>query len=340
MLGGLGFANFFRSLVLATKNLDLVVRSPRGQIVKETLDYISNLETGCLTSISVTLTTELNACLLASKKYILPSVALGAVWSSFHKIRSSHTIIQAWSTFVTTNIPSTHCKEDQLCLQLLLDSMIHKMIANSAEAAKREVQSQERAVSPLTVLESNAVRYMAGYLATKLLKKYRKRSKNPAVRLKRKLFVRTLEGMKAEQQPGEPDSVLEYTTLWTELIDRGGLYHISDCVFSFTQSLEMLVRKHLNVQDIQTYIPGTDLRKVIIDKLLLSENIITLWEDIAQNIPSHYEKYSVELLKNVANLWITIRGNSFARGWTSKFVRKYTRGTRKTLQTDKEDKKK
>ena len=29
-------------------------------------------------------------------------------------------------------------------------------------------------------------------------------------------------------QPGEPESLLEYTKLWAELIDRGGLYHIND----------------------------------------------------------------------------------------------------------------
>ena len=36
--------------------------------------------------------------------------------------------------------------------------------------------------------------------------------------------------MKAVDQPGEPDSVLEYTKEWSELIDRGGLYHINDMV--------------------------------------------------------------------------------------------------------------
>ena len=63
--------------------------------------------------------------------------------------------------------------------------------------------------------------------------------------------------------------------------------------------LKMLLRKHFYVPNVQTYIPGTDLRKVIIDELLLLENTVTLWEEITHNTPSHYEKHSVELLKNV-----------------------------------------
>ena len=58
----------------------------------------------------------------------------------------------------------------------------------------------------------------------------------------------TLEKMKAHNQPGEPDSPLEYSTLWMELIDRGGLYHISNDVFRLIEGIEMVVRRHFNVQ--------------------------------------------------------------------------------------------
>ncbi len=35
-----------------------------------------------------------------------------------------------------------------------------------------------------------------------------------------------------------------------------------------------------------------------------------------------YEKYSIELLGVVADLWITIRDHSFAKDWTMNLVRK------------------
>ena len=30
------------------------------------------------------------------------------------------------------------------------------------------------------------------------------------------------------EQPGEPESMLDYMKLWSDLIDRGGLYHINE----------------------------------------------------------------------------------------------------------------
>ena len=87
---------------------------------------------------------------------------------------------------------------------------------------------QDNPVRPLTVMESSAVRYMSGFVAVSLLKKYRKPTKQPKLKVKRALFVCVLSRMKAVDQPGEPDSVFDYTRLWSDLIDQGGLYHIND----------------------------------------------------------------------------------------------------------------
>ena len=103
-----------------------------------------------------------------------------------------------------------------------------KMISNQAMMAR--TPTKEKPTGPLTMCESNAVRYMSGYVAVKLLKKYKRHSKHPVLQLKRRLYVKILESMKAEEQPGKPDSVSEYTTLWMEIIDRGGIYHINDSV--------------------------------------------------------------------------------------------------------------
>ena len=36
--------------------------------------------------------------------------------------------------------------------------------------------------------------------------------------------------MQAIDQPGDVDTLTDYTRLWSELIDQGGLYHINDQV--------------------------------------------------------------------------------------------------------------
>ena len=80
---------------------------------------------------------------------------------------------------------------------------------------------------------------MAGYVAVKLLKQFKKPTHHPRIQHKRAMFIHVLNTMKALDQPGEPDSVLEYFTLWSELIDRGGLYHINDEVSNDTLHVYM-----------------------------------------------------------------------------------------------------
>ena len=43
------------------------------------------------------------------------------------------------------------------------------------------------------------------------------------------------------------NSVEDYTRLWIEQIDRGGLYHIGDDVFILFTEIELVCRKFLDV---------------------------------------------------------------------------------------------
>ena len=69
------------------------------------------------------------------------------------------------------------------------------MLTNKANA----MQHLETAAmsTPLTIQERSAIRYMAGYVAIKLLKRYRKPSTHPELQRKHDLFVRVLKGMRA-----------------------------------------------------------------------------------------------------------------------------------------------
>lgn len=138
-----------------------------------------------------------------------------------------------WSALASTHVLESQRKESDLTFQLLRDRLLKQLIKNKAIASKCTSDIASENGRPLTTLESNAVRYMAGFVAVRLLRRYRKPSKNPTLQTKRRLFVRVLTGMRAVVQPGEPESVLEYTKLWSELIDRGGLYHINDEVNYF-----------------------------------------------------------------------------------------------------------
>jgi len=137
-------------------------------------DHVANIAT--------LLVLESKKCLLIGKKHKLPSVAQAAVWSSFHQLRQRQDILQAWAEFIKGNIPVANLTEHKLALQLILDRMLKKIIATEVmPAAKATAATIGTAAKSLTQCESNAIRYMAGYIAVKLLKQYRKGSKNSAV---------------------------------------------------------------------------------------------------------------------------------------------------------------
>ena len=101
------------------------------------------------------------------------------------------------------------------------------------------------------------------------------------------------------------------------------------------ESIELVSRRHLNVKNLQVLASDANIRKLIMDDVLQSESVLGFWETVSQCIPSKYEPYSIELLELVTDLWIKIRGHSFAKDFTTNFVRKYKKGTRKSLQQQK-----
>lgn len=91
-----------------------------------------------------------------------------------------------------------------------------------------------------------------------------------------------------------------------EIIDRGGLYHISDddvqLKWLFASISTFLVSRRM-------YLGLTSKNRCMIKYLIGTNGIVTCWEHTARDIPRKYEKYSVELLGVVTDLWITIQGS-------------------------------
>ena len=106
------------------------------------------------------------------------------------------------------------------------------------------------------------------------------------------------------------------------------------------EEMELVVRCHMNKDAMRTYVPGTDIKSDITSHIMQTDSILVRWEKVASVIPPAHEKYSLELLKAIAELWINICGFSFAEGLTSFFDRKFVKhGIRNTLKkkgTDKE----
>lgn len=110
-------------------------------------------------------------------------------------------------------------------------------------------------------------------------------------------------------------------------------------VFQLIEFIELITRTHFHTKNLQVLSTSdVSLRQLIKDEVFQSQSVVECWEDISQCISPKYESYSMELLEHVTDLWIKIRGHSFAKGFTDKFARKSKKGTRKSLQQQQQKK--
>ena len=88
------------------------------------------------------------------------------------------------------------------------------------------------------------------------------------------------------------------------------IFKVNDEAFSFFTELEMKLRHHL----INIFNENAELRKEsIIDSLMADEDILFSWIFVLGEVYEPDE--SIELLREVIELWLTIRGFSAAGAW-------------------------
>lgn len=103
------------------------------------------------------------------------------------------------------------------------------------------------------------------------------------------------------------------------------------------EAIELIVRRYLNIKRVQAEADiDVDVKKRISTAVIGSDSIQHHWKTVAGAIPKKFEQYSVCLLQAITELWINVRGHSFAQGWTMIFEGKYKKGTRKSLQPQRE----
>ena len=116
------------------------------------------------------------SCVIDKSKHKckLPSAIMG----QFHKIRFDLTLYHQWTTYLAAvDVPPPLMIESSLTLQLLLDRLFKRLINILSIDSKPTAHLNHDQEVMLTPREQNAIRYMAGYVAVKLKKKYWKATK-------------------------------------------------------------------------------------------------------------------------------------------------------------------
>ena len=180
------------------------------------------------------------------------------------------------------------------------------------------------APSVMNAEEENALRYVSGYVALKLMRKYEKEDSPRASQ-----FLETLSGMAVL---GNESSFYDYTMAreWICSIDRGGLLHVNDGTYEFFKAVELQTRQLL-----PEHLKNPSLvKETLIQRIKEDEDVQFQWSMLRVDIDEPTD--SDELLQSVITLWVTIRGFSLTACWMEEYKKALQQCTskRKALRKD------
>ena len=141
-------------------------------------------------------------------------------------------------------------------------------------------------------MEENILRYVAGYVCRKTREKL-----EVSVDVNKDDMIFCLFSSSGDETT---DSRTED---WTNLMDRGGLWHVNDMVYDCFYTLETELRQQLaKTEKIETCLNG------ITEKMLVNEDVLFRWWLISVDFD---DAISGRLMKRIINLYITINQRVF-----------------------------
>ncbi len=255
-----------------------------------------------------------NTITLSSKgKCRSKSVLREKAWINFHRLRVSE-LLRLWNQFAPRLSPLV----DQHASYTLYAEIVKSKLCEST-SLRTHIDVPE-----LTMDEENIVRYAAGFVPFKLLKRYEKKKDLD-------IALHAIECLSSMGVNGDESDILEYTRKWTLEVNRGGLFEINDLTYTFFKEIEIKVR-YLLFTAFQK--KSSDNREEIIKAVADSDDIKFYWTKLSIDIP--VEEHAIQLLEEIAGLWVSIRGFSIAGGWLEqhKQISKINTAKSKALRKD------
>ncbi len=251
-----------------------------------------------------TLVSSIRGCIPVNMKSTAASRE--SFWQRYHQLRCSQIYCSNWQDFLKELDVDVDASPLSLFYQCVGDRLLEELVKLASPIDEQD--SNE--VKNLNEMEMNALRYAAGYVPRSLFKKLMK-SADP---LKRELQLCLWDLLDDEKEGGTADD-------WVDAIDRGGLTRVNEMTFQVFLAMELELRKHLSVK---RCVDREQTCKFVVD----DEEVLFYWSIVGGDWE---QEESEQLLKLVANLYITMRGFSYASAW----VENFKSSTKTTLQKSK-----
>jgi len=231
------------------------------------------------------------------------------MWGVLLQTRSSTQFLTAWERLMMLTLGK---RASPIFFQYLTDSIFKEMVKQKHPPPQHNEAVEP--IPPLTYEEENALYYAAGYVIRHLRQRIEKGS-SPL-----KGLLVCLEDM------CNSDDERDCSASWTTKISRGHLIHVNSNLYCFFRATEMKLRQLLRVSCAESFSGG--MKSQLVEIVCTDEDVLFFWCILSAEWRMEEEE---ALLQLIAELWVTIRGFSFARS----FMELYKQRKKKTLEKSK-----
>ena len=221
------------------------------------------------------------------------------LWRNYFLLRSSEEFIKLWTVFLNSAklIPTPSF------YQHLTDIVFRKMIQDHLLFSS---PANADSITPVSHQEGSALRYAAGYVCRHLRKKIERESHE----LKEELILCLMALVKdrSSEECGNDEQ-------WSMMMDRGGLWHVKETTYALLLSIEGEMRCCLRT--LTTVTPKS--KSEIIKQVTSSEDVQFYWLITTADFEFDDRETHEKLLYMIVELYLTIRGYSYASTWMEKF---------------------
>ena len=229
------------------------------------------------------------------------------MWEKYYKIRSSDDYAAKWKFFLQLSGANASPTLYQHITDIFFNHLIQQHFPTSSTEAPQSVQS-------LDYNESNALRYISGYLTRSIHHKLKKTTH----KLQQELCL-----CLAELNDVNPDELDDESNEWMNAVDRGGLKHVSNMTYMMFVSTELEFRRHLATAEQAHAIDVDSVKKNIIE----NDDVQFYWCMVSANWTAEVASTLLDLL---VDNYMKLRGHSTASAWLEKFKRESKKSVQKS----------
>ena len=242
------------------------------------------------------------------------------IWRNFFLVRSTPEFINQWKTFLRGSGKTVK----PVLFQHLTDLIFRKCLNDHFQVIYIDQQVDLEDVE-LQDSEKGVLRYVAGYICRHLRKKLERESHE----FKEEMVLCLMELVK---DPQDSEAKVETDEQWTDLIDRGGLWHVKETTYQFFRAVEHVIRDTL----ITIKNPSLPLKQEMIKSVIEDDDVQFYWLIVTADYEIDDDEIHKVLLHKIAELYVTVRGFSLASGWLEQYKQQTKKSTQRTKSLRRE----